>query len=231
MEQKIKFTEAELAEKFIQFFSGGYDVYPEVPAYGIIDIIAYRDPIVIAIECKMQFSFEVLEQAIKNKTYAHYSYIAIPKPKFYINGIKKRICNDYGIGVLTFREYKTEEGYTYSKILKDMPLDERIANRIDEQVAPKLNRKIIKPKLEEWMKKSIAGSQNDRMTAFKNTVEEIENMLIRKGKMKVEDALKEIRHHYGSISSAKSSLSSLCRSNVIKTFTIEGGYFKLKQSA
>lgn len=230
MEQK--FTEADLAEKFITFFSGGYEVFPEVPVYGIIDIIAYRAPVIIAIECKMQFGFEVLEQAIKNKTYAHYSYIAIPKPKAYLSSLKRRICKDYGVGVLTYKPLAAAEGYAYSTILRDIAQDERIAHRIEEVVPPALNRRIVKPNLQEWMKRSVAGSQNDRMTAFKFTVEQIEQYVRRKGGVaKVEQTLKDIPHHYGSISSAKSSLAGLCRSNVIKTFTIEDGHFKLKQAS
>ena len=228
MKNRDKIKEPELADKFICFFSGGYDVYPEVPAQGIIDIIAYRAPVVIAVECKMQFGFDVLEQAVKNKAFAHYSYIAIPKPIRKFSPLKEAVCKSQGIGVLTydFAEPK-KNNRNASQVLKGLDKDTLLADRIREVVKPCLNRKIVKPNLEAWMKQSVAGSQSQRMTAFKNTVAEIERLLEKKGVIKVDEALRRIKHHYGSISSAKSSLYGLCKKNIITSFTMEKGVFRV----
>lgn len=230
MKSREKIREPELAEKFIQFFSGGYDVYPEVPAQGIIDIIAFRDPVVIAVECKMQFGFDVLEQAVKNKAFAHYSYIAIPKPLKKFSRLKEAVCKSQGIGVLTYDFAEPKKGKrTQSNMLKTLDKDELLAQRIRELVKPQLNRKIVKPNLAAWMKKSVAGSQSQRMTAFKHTVSEIERLLQQKGVIKVDEALRRIKHHYGSVSSAKSSIHGLCKRNIITSFTMEKGLFKVRE--
>lgn len=61
-------TEAELAIPFLNYFSD-WDVYQEVPAGGIVDIVAERKPIRISIEVKKSLNFEVIEQARKNNGY------------------------------------------------------------------------------------------------------------------------------------------------------------------
>lgn len=228
MKKVVKISEAELAKQFIQFFSGGYDVYPEVPAQGIIDIVAVRHPVVIAIECKMQFGFDVLEQAVKNKQFAHYSYIAIPKPKKGLSKLKESVCKHCGVGVLTYSVDEPKgKRKKQSQVVQQLGEDDQLAGRIKEVVRPQLNRKINRPALQPWMKQSIAGSQHQRMTAFKNTVAEIEKLLATKEAIKVDTALRRIKHHYGSLSSAKSSLAGMCKKKVITSFTMSKGYFHL----
>lgn len=197
--------ETELAELVIAYLSD-WDIYKEVPCAGIIDIIAVKKPVVIAVECKMTFGIDVIYQAEKNKRYAHYSYVAVPKES---HSMAKRICGDYGIGILAMnRQYNSAT--------------------MMEVLAPRINRRIKAPVLKEWMKESVAGSQSDRMTAFKNTVRNLLQAVQRNGgSMSVDVCLKTLDHHYGSLSSAKTCIMARIRDGVITGITYEKGIFKI----
>jgi hypothetical protein len=178
--------ETELAQYFIDHFEG-FEIFKEVPAYGIIDIVLRSGQITTSIEVKCSLNFEVIEQAFNNINMANYSYIAVPKPKS--KSFAYRICKEYGIGVLVLAKRNSNsrpEFYT-----------------IEELVKPRFNRKISKLELHDWQKESVAGSQNERMTAFKNSVRDIVQYVQRnKGKVHIKDVLKNVSTHYSSISSA-----------------------------
>lgn len=194
--------ETELANHFISYFEG-FDVYKEVPGYGIIDIVVLAGNITTAIEVKCSLNFDVIEQAVKNKQLANYSYVAVPHTKG--RTFAHRVCKEFGVGILTYNDRRKE---------------------IIEVCKPKLNRRIVKLKLKDWMKESEAGSQNNRMTAFKNTVRLVHLYLKSKGgKASHKDVISNVDHHYGSITSAISSLRSLCNSEVITEFYSEQGFF------
>lgn len=199
--------EEELAKHFVDFFSD-HDVYQEVPAGGIIDIVAVNGIILTAIEVKTSLNIDVIEQAVRNKIYAHYSYVAVPEPKRRFFGFATRICENYGIGILSWNGL-----------------------RVNEHCRPKLNRSIHKIILADWQKRSNAGCQTGRMTAFKATIEEIEQKLKwHKGKYPIRDTFKEIGHHYSGISSAQSSVCNMIRQGIITSFTYEKGFFILKDT-
>jgi hypothetical protein len=208
--------ENELAQSFIEWY-GDADMYFEVPCYGVIDLVIKQDPVCIAIEFKMSLNFKVIDQAYNNKRYFHYSYIAVPKPKD--SGFAEMICKKLGIGIFFYNKFY-ENAYGRKKLYLWR-----------ENIPAKLNRKgrYGKDKLKDYMKQSVPGSQNDRVTAFQNTVQEITNRL-RNSPQKSshwKDVLNDVEHHYGTISTAKSSLRQWCNSGIIKDFTIDKGYFKL----
>jgi len=193
-------TEVELAQKFINYLSDQYEIYKEVPAGGIIDIVAVSGIIKIGVEVKTSLNFDVLEQAFSNKRFCHYSYAAVPfSPN---RSFSLKICEDYGIGLLTWnkRDWK--------------------GSGIKEDVKPKFNRSVRTLKLEEWMKRSVAGSQNDRMTAFKVTIENMANHILRYPGCSLSDCLKEVDYHWNTFSSAKSCAYQWIRNGVIKEFTL-----------
>lgn len=208
-------NEIELAEKFIAYF-GGYEIYQEVPALGIIDFVAVAGNIRTAVEVKTTFNWKVFEQAVRNKNYAHYSYVAVPHNKD--AHFRERLCKDYGIGLLYFSP-KPE----WVKNIEDY-------NFISEAVAPRINRSIAKVKLREYMKDSVAGSQNQRITAFGNTINAFKIFLQRNGgKVSIKRVIEDVAHHYGSNTSAKQCIINLCRSGVIKDFNYEDGFLILNR--
>lgn len=197
--------ETELAEAIIDYLNDGWEVYKEVAAHGIIDIIAYHKPIVSAIECKLTFGLSVIEQADRNKQYANYSYVAVPAPRVY-GSFAEKLCKERGIGVLA--------------------LDR--SGRVMERIRPRLNRNVVKIKLNEWQKESVAGSVNNRMTAFKNTCRLLTRIVQeRGGRMEIKEAIKSIDHHYGSFSSAKSCIISMIGRGIIKDLAYDKGILKL----
>ena len=201
-------SEQELAQRFINYF-GEYEIYPEVPAIGIIDFVAVLGNIRTAVEVKTTFNWKVFEQAHKNRNYAHFSYIAVPHNKD--SYFRERLCKDYGIGLLYYNE-----NYRYAEF------------GIREVVKPKLQRKIVKVKLEDYMKESVAGSQRDRITAFGNTVNSIADYLRRVGKpVTIKRVLEDVNHHYSTNTSAKQCIVNMCATGVIKDFRHERGLLLL----
>jgi len=195
--------ESDLAEIVINHYNDIFEVFPEVPSMnGITDIILKDINIYTAIEVKKSFSFDVLEQAIRNKRIAHYSYIAVPN--FNKIGFRKQLCSDYGIGLITIN---TDFNY----------------NQISLVQTATLNRHIVKPRLAQWMKRSVSGSKNDRVTAFTIMLEEIEHKLRRLGGTADFDKVyDETVSTYSTIQSAKQTLRNHVRNGVVKTFRFEG---------
>jgi len=205
----MKKSESALATHFIDKYLLDHEVFKEVPCGGIIDIVTLKHNIITAFEAKTSFSFDVIEQAVKNKMFANYSYVLIPRTKS--RSFAYQICKEYGIGIIEVLCMNDGEmGQPY------------------ETLAPKLNRKIIKPKLAEWQKENTAGVQSGRITAFSNTVTEITKHLQRKqGKDLSKNVLSIVKHHYGSLTSANSSLMGMVNRGVIKDFYFEKGYMIL----
>lgn len=197
----MKIKETDLASYFVEYLSC-YDLYFEVEtSSGRVDIVALNNPLRIAYEVKTSFNFKVMEQAIQNRNYFHYSYIAVPY--FKCDGFQRRLCSDYGIGLLVCNTY----GFLHSNI--------------EERVKPKLNRMpyaAYKEPLEDYYKRSIPGSSGaeERITPFKITVENILRHVKHYPGCTMKNLISEIQHHYHSDSTAKSSIYQHINSGVIK---------------
>ena len=197
--------ETELAEKFITFFSGTYEIYKEVPAAcSIIDFVAKNGSIVIAVEVKTRLSFEVIEQAYHNQYWCHYTYIAVPRTKGYHFG--HQICRDYGIGVLSYSN-----------------------GRIDELVAPKRNRSPIGLNLKEYMKRSVAGSQNNRITPLKVTIERMVAYIRRYPECTLKECLENVDFHWSNMTSARGSVYQWMQEGIITEFRLNKGKLYLNE--
>lgn len=173
---------------------------------GSIDMVLRKGNIITTIEGKLKMNFDVLDQAYRNRAYAHFSYICVPNPKKFPDFFR-RICKDYGIGVLTVSETD---------------------HMVREIMRPKFNRKINVLNLEDWMKKSVAGQLHGRMTTFKYAVHEITTRLVRnKGKMNIANVFERSTYHWGSVTAAKEALLRNIRKGFIKEFTFRGQYLVL----
>ena len=199
--------ETEIAQDVVNYLTE-YDLYYEV---WDVDIIAKMNNILTAIEVKTTLNFKVIEQAFNNKDAFHYSYIAVPFAKN--RHFQYQICEDYGIGVLEFyySDYKNK------------------LNRVRERVKPKLNRHahaIKRIKLTEEDKKSIpgaSGKDGTTRTAFKITLERIEEYVLRHSGCTIKELFDSIDHHYESFSSARSSTYTYIRNGVIKNIYLDDG--------
>jgi hypothetical protein len=171
----------------------------EVPG-GIVDIVAVYGRARTAIEVKNSCSMAVIGQAHKNLSYFHYSYIAIPTTP---NCFQKMICSNYGIGIL------------------------RYDGMIHEDVKPDFRRRVIDIKLHDYQKLSVAGSQNQRETAFSNSVRQIKQTLAR-GPMPLKELFtKAQKYHWASLYSARNCFVDLVGRGIIKGVQIENGIAKL----
>lgn len=210
-------SEEELAKHFIDFFRD-QDLYFEVPAGGIIDIVVKSGYVTTAIEVKTTFNFGVLEQAIKNCQYTNYSYIAVPaSDKPYTRHFQEKLCRDYGVGLLVYQS----------------PVHGRTEG-ITETVKPRLNRLVYRIKLHEYHKESVAGSQSNRMTAFKNYVRTLQQHIRRHPSgISLKKVFDEGFVHYASVSVFKRCLSDHIRTGLITGMKLHEGviYPDKQQSA
>jgi hypothetical protein len=196
--------ESELALHFIEYFSEGFELYKEVPnrSGGIVDFYATDGKLAYAVEVKTSLSIALIEQGYRNLPYAHYSYIASPS---HPSKIIIDLCLNYGIGVLVWQ-----------------------AGMVRERVKPRLNRKAQIPKFHEYQKENIAGSVNDRTTAFQDFINEITRICYldyRTSKEGLE--LKEVyerlnNRYYANITICRRNLMAWINNGVIKEFRIEG---------
>lgn len=205
---KKKFSEVDLAQAVINTLrEWKWEIYQEVVGHGgRCDIVAKQKNIIWAIECKNSFGFQVLDQAynwIRNGS-AHYVSIAVPWKSITNNKIGKKICLDYGIGVLYVSSSNSDN--------------------VQEIIQPKLRRKIAIPfRLCDDQKiiKSAGSTGGGYWTPFRQTVNRLISLVERKPGIEFNKLIKELDHHYSSLSSAKSCLRNFIGTNVIPELIIK----------
>ncbi len=210
--------EADLALKFIDYFAD-FDIYKEVPTRGgIIDIVVdgiqvmgYESGLRVGIEVKCALNFDVIQQAINQRPSFHWTYIAVPV-KYRPHSLAESICKQHGIGILGYREV----GGRGNK------------GQITEWVRPALNRKALPVKLHDYMKRSEAGSQTNRVTSWGYWVELFTQECMRWRDVGVTPAecYKNVDYnHYRTLSLFKAAAMKYVRTGVIKNIEYRDGKF------
>lgn len=207
----VAFTkESDLARLVVQFLHDEqWEVYQEVEPHqggGSADIVAVRGPVVWVIECKLSLSIDLIGQALSWKGYAHRISVAIPARK---NRSSKRdifintVLRDHGIGWLEVH-------------------DREWSPKVREYLRPGFSRRLkdsrIRKSLTE-MHKTFAEAGNDegrRWTPFKHTCHQIVSLVQSRPGITLKEIIDSVNHHYGSDSSARSSISHWIREGVIK---------------
>ena len=186
-------TETELAGKVVStLHEWGWEVYQEViESGGRCDIVAKRGPILWAIECKLSFGLPVIDQAYRWRRRANYISVAVKSASG--SGIGVKFCQDYRIGVLACR------------------------HNVYEVVKPKLARKInpiaVNDDQKTW---GTAGTNGgDYYTPFKKTVRDLVKVVRANPGVEFNKLIKELDHHYRSLSTAKSCLRGFIGTAVI----------------
>lgn len=199
--------EVELAKDVVKYLEN-YDLYFEVLD---MDIVAKSGNILTSVEVKTNLNFKVIEQAKRNKSYCHYSYIAIPYAKNRMFAYS--ICDNLGIGVLEI-EYSKFNNKAY----------------IRETVRPKVNRvvisKFIKSHLTPEKKENVpgaSGSDGTTITAFKMTLDRMEEYIERHPGCTFKELFDNIDHHYYSFTSARGSTYQWINKGVIKSIYVSNG--------
>lgn len=82
------------------------------------------------------------------------------------------------------------------------------------------------------MKKSVAGSKNNRITPFKNSISLIKSEIIRSGgKAKISTIIHEGNYyHWGSLKSARHSVVEMCKRGVISDFKHISGFLIITEN-
>ena len=203
----MKVKESDIALPFISFFEDdGYEIYKEVQAGGIIDFVAVKGKIKVGVEVKTSFSFAVMEQAHRNKAWCHYCYVAVPRGKWGVDGFKRGLCEHLGIGVLTLNKW----------------------GKVQEEVWAHVNRPLLDLKLFDYQKQSVAGSQNDRMTHFKATIEELKQYVVKHPGCTFNECFRELNYmhyNYTTPSSAKSCIANYIREGIVTGIRLDNGRF------
>jgi hypothetical protein len=186
-------TESEMAAVAVAYFNDlGWEVYQEVQASSyskIADIVAvHRDPTVShIIECKLSMGLKVIDQAIRWKGRANYVSVCVPHCS---TGAAQRILKYEGIGLLTASSSNSG---------------------VHEVIRPVFQRKIrnnIAGSLVEKQKDfALAGNANGRRwTPYQQTCRNIREAVSREPGIILKDLIASIDHHYGTVSSAKTSI-------------------------
>lgn len=193
--------ETELAKIVIdKLHDWHWEVYQEVIySQGRADIVAVNGKLRWGIECKTSLGMAVIEQAFSLKNYCHYTSVATPISKSRLSDV---ICRHFGIGILVVYPVREE---------------------CQENLKPKLNRKPLKMALYEAQKTycEAGSSQGGHWTKFKGTKDHLIEYVRRHPGAKFDDVIKQIDHHYSSLSTAKSCLRGFIGTSVIPELRTE----------
>ena len=165
-------TETALAEKVVAWFRDQHwTVYQECGHNGTADIVAVKGPLVYVVECKLQFSFSVIEQAERWLKYAHYVSVAVPSRKS--TWFKERVCSEFGIGVLHV--------YSWPDRAPDTEWHpDSVYTRMDPVFRRKVHHSLRESLMEEHKTYAKAGSPTGRRwTPFKKACKELAELAAR----------------------------------------------------
>ena len=160
----------------------GYaDVYGEVCLFDVVGLSPTSE---IIIEMKLQFSFHLIEQAYDARKYAKKVYVAIPKLKSGLSSHRfvRKICSDYGIGVIYVdvakqKVYKVYEPLNENKHYKKTV---SIRNRVDEK-----------------QKNFIGGSRSgDTATLYSVMIADIKDYMKTRDWVSLKELVSNIDTHY-----------------------------------
>ncbi len=213
---KQNFSEVELAEKFVKEFENrGFDVYQEVKVCGgCADIIAVVDGLVTIVEVKRSLTISLLDQAYSWVKYANFVYIAVPHSRERSRYFAFRICRNFGFGVLTINK---------NEIIKEVETPRRQRETKADRIL-----KALRPEHKTYCK---AGSRfGKRFTPFTETCGLLVKYVNENPGVLLINAIKSIKHHYSSNSSAKFSLNYYIKKGVIKGIRIYDGKLYIDKS-
>lgn len=199
--------EADLAAVVVEWLQDQrWEVFQEVAVHSrVADIVARRDGILWAIETKLSFSAAVIEQAWNWEARAHYVSVAVPESYRHSRGsaVLRRCCRADGIG-----------------ILRVSPLRESRLSSVEEEQAPRLNRRIldhISRRLHEEQKTWAPAGNADgqRYSPFKATCKALSAEVRRNPGLTMRQAVDAITHHYSTSATARSSLLRWIREGAV----------------
>lgn len=209
-------SEEDMAEKIVAWLDeNGWDVYQEVQVWAqgpVADLVAVCRPVYWIIECKTNFGFKVLDQALRWTPYAHRVSVAVRWKRGGLLGIEEQTLRHFGIGLLTYR-----------------------STGVQESVRAELHRNVVTKELQETLTprhKTYARAGNPhghRLTPFRLTCDRLVRFVGQNPGCTLKEAIDAIPHHYSSDLSARTALPNLLRRGIIEGIRIDkqGGRLRL----
>lgn len=194
-------TEAELAAIVVAWLEAmGADVYEEVEcATGVADIVAKVRRELWIIETKLSWSLALIIQAMERRREATRVYIAAPYSRT-MQGAAS-VCTELGIGALDVRMGSpgcdSGEGHGAPSVR------EVVASR-RWNARPTALAAALAPEHKTHAK---AGTNGGRWTPFRSTCEQVAAVVQRQPGITIKALVDEIKHHYRSGPSARSSIA------------------------
>lgn len=204
-------TEQELAAKVVDWLQAQHwEVYQEVSCYGnVCDIVATRAGVLWAIECKTTLGLSVMAQAHYWTRLAHYSSVAVPKPKRARDPFATLVLGNYGIGLLNVTMANPFRGYEAVTVGQRATLHRKIL--------PKLG-KSLREEQKTWA--AAGNAEGKRFTPFQGTKQRVQSLVGRAGRLPFKKLIAMIEHHYASDASARNSLRQLIEGGIIEGVTL-----------
>lgn len=194
----------------------GYETYEEVSmGYGSkrADIVAVRAPVIIVVETKTVFSTALVEQLMRWHNGAHY---VIGCATGGINPVLNDYCRIRGYGLWSVRGLADKWSSTAPGI------DETLAPKLFRTAAAHWIKKALQPEQKTGGEYAAAGSKAGAyFTPFAATSRDLVRVVKQSPGITLKAALSEIKHHYASASTARSTLPRLIRMGVIPDIRIE----------
>lgn len=203
----MKRTESEqaIAAAVVAYLEGcGHDVYQEVAVRnttggGVADIVALvgKGREVWIIEVKTGWCLDLLRQCVDRRRFAHRVFAACPSSRSQHD--TQEICRDLGIGVLTVHVDADE---SFSRKVRPAVMARRQSS--DPRFASALRARCSDG--HKTHAKAGAPSAGGRYTPFRDTCDQLAAVVRAVPGILLRDAIDRIRHHYGSVATARSTL-------------------------
>jgi len=198
--------ETDMGEILVPYLRQNNEVFQEVAiGYGTACDIVFKNNLgkVNCIEMKLHLNLELLCQCARWYKLADFVWIAVPIYEEKKVSRLYRLFYTFGIGVILVNN---NESYPCQNIIK--------------YYAKQLNNKPF-----DWDKYLICEHANDvkagsrsgkRSTPFSRTVTRIKKYKKHNPEATLEECLKNVKHHYSNLASAKSSIKKLLENKIIK---------------
>ena len=186
-------SEADLAALVVAWLEREcWDVYHEVSIGQTADIVARRGPVLWVIETKRSMSLSVIGQAQRWAAYAHLRSVAVPVSRGGAGrDMAHEVCRRWGIGVIEARENGNVMELVAARFARP-----RYGEGLSSTLRP------------EHKTHAVAGTTSGgRWSDWRGTCRELQREVESDPGVTLRDALKRIRYHYASASSARAALS------------------------
>ena len=187
----------------------GWDVWQEVGVSsggGVCDIVAKRGPVIHAIECKAAANTDVLEQAQWWVHRAHFTSVAVPRPKR--NRLYGSFAKHLGIGVIW-----VEDGWhNYGEKGLTVGLWEQgpMARPREDKYRRPLSY-FLTDERKHWPAEA-GNNQGHRYTPFRETCEYLKKVVREMPGITMRQAVERMRgHHYSDDKAARAALMQWVR--------------------